>query len=177
MIRPPWEQVQVSKENSVPVKVRIIEWKQGKHRQIYFGEMPGRATYVEDGRTIKSQFPYSAYISWPGLEAQADLLALGGMAPDPTAQFIITAQGAIEKHFRERRRQKRREQINAWKSQGIYPYRGEPASETEKVERSLFDVVSGTISGQVAKDQIEASLTLRLLKNVLNSQPGELIVI
>ena len=78
------ETVQVSKENSVPVKVRIIEWKQGKHRQIYFGEMPGRATYVEDGRTIESQFPYSAYISWPGLEAQADLLALGRDGePDP----------------------------------------------------------------------------------------------
>lgn len=171
------EQVEPSEGQKIDVQVRIIEWKGGTHRQIYFSELPGLATQVEDGRSIEGQYAYSAYISWPGLEANSDLIGLGGMAPDPVGKLILAGFSIIRKHFNERRRQRRRQQIEIWKEQGIYPYEGEPADEAERIERTLFDLVSGTISGQVARERLEAGLTLRLLKNVLNTQPGELISI
>ena len=164
-------------DTQVPLQVRIIEWKQGGHRQLYFAEANGQTSYAEDGRNLESQFSYSAYISWPGLDESAGIIALGSLAPDPTASLISKAHEIIRAHFRTRRRQTRRRQIELWKSQGVYPYQGEPRDETEQIERTLFDVVSGTLSGQVASNRLEAGLTLRLLQNVLKTEPGDMIAI
>ena len=171
------KEVDTGDGSTIPLQVRIIEWKQGGHRQIYFGDSPGRASYVEDGRSLEAQYTFSAYVSWPDLETDSDVLALGGLAPEPVSNLRQAAQTLITDHFRERRRQTRRRQIEIWKMQGIYPYSGEPTDEAERIERTLFDVVSGTISSQVAQERLEAGLTLRLLQNVMSTRPGELIVI
>src|ERR1035437_10213933 len=161
----------------IPLTVRIIEWKQGLHRQLYYAESDGQTSYAEDGRNIEPQFSYSAYISWPGLDDVAYMISLGSLAPDPVAALTTKAYEVIRTHFRARRRQTRRRQIELWKTQGVYPYHGEPRDETERIERTLFDVVSGTLSGQVASGRLEAGLTLRLLQNVLKTQPGDMIAI
>jgi hypothetical protein len=131
------EVVRLEDQSEINVKVRIIEWKNGDHRQIYFGESPGRASYVEDGRQVESRRRYSAYISWPDLESGSGIIGLGSMAPDPVGRLIHAAYGIIRKHFRERDRQYRREQLDVWKSLGIYPYKGEATDEAERVERAL----------------------------------------
>ena len=151
--------------------------KQGGHKQVYFGSEPGHVSYAEDGRCLEAQYSFSAYVSWPTLEDDADVVGLGMLAPDPVSTLILEAEALITGHFRERRRQRRRHQIETWKLQGVYPYRGQPANEAERIERTLFDVVSGTISGQVAQERLEAQLTLSLLKNVISYRPGELVTI
>jgi hypothetical protein len=40
----------------IPLQVRIIEWKQGGHRQLYFAEFGGQTSYAEDGRNVEPQF-------------------------------------------------------------------------------------------------------------------------
>lgn len=161
----------------IPLKVRILEWKIGTHRQLYFSDSGGQTSYTEDGRNTEPQFSYSAYISWPGLDEASDLISLGSLAPDPVAALTERANQLVRTHFKERRRQTRRRQIERWKAQGVYPYSGKPRDESERLERTLFDVVSGTLSSQIAASRPEASLTLRLLQNVLRSQPGDLIAI
>jgi Histidine kinase-, DNA gyrase B-, and HSP90-like ATPase len=94
------QDVEVEGDTTIALKVRIIEWRQGKHRQIYYGEAPGRATHVEDGQSIENQYAYSAYISWSQLEVNSDLIALGGIAPEPVNQLILTARATVIKHFR-----------------------------------------------------------------------------
>lgn len=161
----------------IPLTVRIIEWKTGAHRQLYFSDADGQTSYAEDGRDVESQFSYSAYISWPGLDEVADLISLATLAAEPVAKLTTSAYQIIRVHFQERRRQTRRRQIELWKADGVYPYSGQPRDDTERIERTLFDVVSGTLSGQIAANRLEAGLTLRLLQNVLRSQPGDLITI
>jgi Histidine kinase-, DNA gyrase B-, and HSP90-like ATPase len=164
-------------DGEIPLTIRIIEWKTGTHRQLYFADPSGQISHAEDGQNLEPQFSYSAYISWPGLGDSADLVSLGTLAPEPIPDLVSKASEIIQRHFRSRRRQTRRRQIELWKKQGIYPFEGEPGDETERIERILFDVVSGTLSGQVATTRLEAGLTLRLLQNVLKTQPGDLIAI
>lgn len=170
------ELVEVSGQR-IPLTVRIIEWKTGDHRQLYFADAGGQTSHAEDGRNVEPRFSYSAYISWPGLGEVADLISLATLAPEPIAALTAGAYQIIRGHFQERRRQTRRRQIEQWRAEGVYPYDAQPRDEAERIEQTLFEVVSGTLSGQIASNRLEAGLTLKLLQNVLRSQPGELIAI
>jgi hypothetical protein len=64
------------------VHVRVIEWKSGKHRAIYYGPDTEHVIHEEDGSEVESQFPFSAYVSLPGLQDELQDLALGDLAPD-----------------------------------------------------------------------------------------------
>jgi hypothetical protein len=43
------------------LKLRIIEWRQGKHRAIYYGPDDQHFVHEEVGSDVESQFPFSAY--------------------------------------------------------------------------------------------------------------------
>ncbi|WP_330251411.1 ATP-binding protein [Nocardia sp. NBC_00565] len=158
--------------------VRIIEWRSGKHRAIYFGPDEDHFPYEESGSDIEGQFAYSAYVTWPGLgTAQLALLGLGDMAPEPVGELWQAIRKAIREHFAGRRRERRREQVDQWKETGAYPYQGEPASEPERAERAVFDVVSGTLVPHISKNKNDARLTLVLLRDAIRHDPDQLTTI
>jgi hypothetical protein len=80
-------------------------------------------------------------------------------------------------HFNARRRERRREQVEHWKETGVYPYKSEPANETERAERAVFDVVSGTLVPHISKTKQQAQLTLELLRDAIRHDPGKLTTI
>ena len=157
--------------------LRIIEWQKGKHRMIYYGPDVQHFTFEESGTDVESQFTYSAYVTWSGLRDQADQLALGELAPDPINEVWRTARRAIREHFIAQRRLRRREQVKIWKDTGVYPYQGEAVSEPEIAERTVFDVISGTLSPQIARNRSSARLTLALLKDAITHDPEKLTTI
>src|SRR5215470_2334095 len=158
--------------------LRIIEWRTGQHRALYFGAYDQHFVHEEPGSDIESQYPYSAYITWEGFDADAfAVLGLGDMAAEPIADLWRSVRKAIRTHFAARRRERRREQVERWKRAGIYPYRGEPASEPERAERAVFDVVSGTLVPHIPKRRDDARLTLSLLRDAIRHDPEKLTVI
>src|SRR5262249_50596628 len=98
--------------------VRVIEWKAGSHRAIYYGRDTEHLSYEEDGSEVESQFPFSAYVSLPGLQDEWQDLVLGELAPDPVGAAWRATRHAVREHFADRRRRRRREQVAAWKNQG-----------------------------------------------------------
>lgn len=159
-------------------RVRIIEWRTGKHRVIYFGPDDDHFPYEESGSQLESQFTYSAYVTWSGLDSEGlALIGLGDMAADPVGQLWKSSRKAIREHFNARRRERRREQIGRWKDSGIYPYQGEPATEPERAERAVFDVVSGTLAQQISTNSKDARLTLTLLRDAIRHDPDKLTTI
>jgi hypothetical protein len=58
--------------------------------------------------------------------------------------------------------------VKLWKESGVYPYQGEAVSEPEIAERTVFDVISGTLSPQIARNRSSARLTLALLKDAID---------
>jgi len=158
--------------------IRIIEWRSGKHRAIYFGPDADHFPFETAGDSIERQFSYSAYVTWPSLgHEELSLLTLQEMANGEVGDLWQAVKRAVRDHFNSRRRERRREQIQVWRDSGIYPYTGEPKTETEQAERAVFDAVSGTIANQIPKTKREAQLTLNLLKNALHQDPDKLTTI
>ena len=158
--------------------LRIIEWRSGKHRAVSFGPDADHFPFESSGTAFENQFTYSAYVTWDklGIDELA-ALGLGDMAPDAVGELWTAAREAIREHFNARRRERRREQVEHWKETGVYPYKNEPANETERAERAVFDVVSGTLVPHISKTKKQAQLTLELLRDAIRHDPGKLTTI
>lgn len=158
--------------------IRIIEWRTGKHRAVYFGEDSERFVVEASGSELESQATFSAYVTWPGFDTDslADL-GLGDMAPDPAGAIWRATRTTVKEHFASRRRARRRDQIDEWKSKGIYPYEEEPTTEAGKAERAVFDIVSSALVPQIPKRKDGAQLTLNLLRDALKTDPENLAVL
>jgi hypothetical protein len=83
----------------------------------------------------------------------------------------------IQEHFTARRRKRRRKQVEKWKESGVYPYQGDPASDPERAERAVFDVVSGTLVQHIPRSNRDARLTLALLRDAIRHDPDKLTAI
>ncbi|WP_427888642.1 ATP-binding protein [Kribbella sp. GL6] len=166
-----------SSGEDLEVVVRVIEWRSGTHRRLYFGGDDQHFTFELDGSDVESQFAFSAYVTCAALQDQAEAVQLADLAPEPINEIRRAARRLLREHFALRRRQRRREQIVSWQERGIYPYRGDPASEAEAAERAVFDVVSGTLSPHIAKQRTDAQLTLALLRDVVRHEPEKLTAI
>ncbi len=159
-------------------ELRIIEWKSVKHRAIYYGQDAEHFVYEESAVDVETQFRYSAYVTWDGLDHDAlSLIGLGDMSDAPVSALWTAARKGIREHFQNRRRERRRDQLDKWKHDQVYPFEGEAKSETEKAERAIFDVVAGTIAPQIPVRKDSALVTLGLLRNALRQGPEQLGVL
>ncbi|WP_369068737.1 ATP-binding protein [Kineococcus terrestris] len=164
--------------NAHEAALRIIEWKTVRHRAIYYGQDAEHFVYEESAVDVETQCRYSAYVTWDGLDHDAlSVLGLGDMSDTPAAALWTAARGGIREHFQNRRRERRREQLEGWKKEKVYPFEGDATSETEKVERAIFDVVAGTIAAQIPTKKDSARVTLGLLRTALRQDPEQLGVI
>ncbi|HEX3784267.1 MAG TPA: ATP-binding protein [Pseudonocardiaceae bacterium] len=158
--------------------IRVIEWRSGKHRAVYFGRDAHHFPYEESGSDLESQFTYSAYVTWAGLGIdEFAVLGLGDMAPGIIGDLWTVVHETIHEHFAARRRERRRDQVERWKESGVYPYQGEPTTEPERAERAVFDVVSGTLVPHISNRNKDARLTLVLLRDAIRHDPEKLTTI
>jgi hypothetical protein len=160
-------------------RLRIIEWRSGRHRALYFGADEQHFVHEESGSDIEGQFPYSAYVTWEGLDPErVAVLGLGDMAPEPISDLRLAVGRTIRSYFADRRRERRREQVQDWKEAGVYPYEDDPANEPEQAERFVFDVVSGALAPHISKgNRAGARLTLTLLRDAIRHDPDRLATI
>ncbi|MDR7234823.1 ATP-binding protein [Agrococcus sp. BE272] len=160
------------------ISIRIISWRTGKHRAVYFGEDAERFVVEMSGTELESQTAYSAYVTWAGFDADSlSEIGLGDMAADPAGAVWRATRTAVREHFASRRRLRRRDQIDEWKSKGIYPYETEPVTEADKAERAVFDIVSSALIPQIPKRKDGAQLTLNLLRDALRTDPENLALL
>lgn len=156
------------------VKLRIIEWKpEVRTRSVHAGVEDDRYVFDQEKSTWETKFPFSAYLIFPGQQDRIGVLPLGDGAPDPIGDGWTAAESAVREHFASRRRKRRREQVEQWKEQGIHPYPNtDPATEAERAERAVFDVVAGTLAPYVpTNNKPSAKLMLRLLKDHMQHDP------
>lgn len=160
------------------VSVRIIEWRTGTHRAVYFGEDSERFVVEMSGAELESQSAFSAYVTWDGFDVDSlSELGLGEMASDPAGAVWRATKTAVREHFASRRRSRRRDQIDEWKTKGIYPYKEEPTTEADKAERAVFDIVSSALVPQIPRRKDGAQLTLNLLRDALKTDPENLALL
>ncbi|MFT4289499.1 ATP-binding protein [Nocardioides sp.] len=159
--------------------LQIIEWKGGKHRAIYYGQDAEHFVHEESAKDVEPQFQYSAYVTWDGLDHDAlSVIGLGDMAGGAVGALWTAAREGIHQHFTNRRRERRKEQLDKWKKDKVYPYEGEAATETEKAERAVFDIVSGALAGQLTgRSKDSTKVVLNLLQTAVRQDPENLATI
>ena len=163
---------------SYSATLRIIEWKSGTHRAIYYGQDAEHFVHEEPAKDVEPQFRFSAYVTWDRFDHDAlSSIGLGDMAGGAVGALWQAVRDAIRGHFAGRRRELRRGQVSKWKQQNIYPFEGEPKTEAEKAERAVFDVVSGTLSTQISPRKSDAKLALSLLRDAIRHDPEKLTTI
>ena len=58
---------------------------------------------------------------------------------------VEEARRKIKDIFRERASERAKIVVEDWKAQNVYPYEGEAATQIERAERQIFDIVAVTV--------------------------------
>ncbi len=155
-------------------RLRIIEWKQSTGRKIHLCDGQGVPVDELDGAPAPD-FVYSAYVMWDRMPEHQNEWLLANLEDHPSVIGALVAKvtSTLEDHFEERRAEKRRELVAAWKSEKTYPYEGEAKTEEEKVERATFDVVATSIRRHIPTKKPQQKLTLGLLRESLQQRPSD----
>ena len=163
-------------------RLEIIEWRTKTNRALYLCNEKGFPLLAVDRRFHVGAFQFSAYLKSTyisGLQKDGQV-ELAEMNPAVIA-VIDEAQQAIKAHFRSRAAQEARSVVEEWKAEAIYPYKGEPTTHIEQVERQVFDIVAVNMAQHVqdfantpAKSK---AFNLRLLRQAVEKGPEELQLI
>lgn len=155
-------------------KLRIIEWIKAKERAIHLCDADAVVVDTLDAAP-GPDFTYSAYLLWDEMPEHHEQWPLARMETTPTVLggLLKELDQVLGDYIDARRAERRRELVEEWVSREVYPYKGQPASEEEKVERATFDVVATSIRRHIPRDRNKTRLTLGLLKDSIQQRPGD----
>lgn len=90
--------------------------------------------------------------------------------------LITAAKDRIRDYFKERANERQKEIIKEWEDKGVYPYKDEPQSATQVIERQAFDLVALSAASIVNEATTTRSrkFTLSLIKAALEAGPTAL---
>ena len=161
-----------------PPFLRIMEWT-AEAKAI----VPSLVLCDEDGVALHEitsdienppDLHYTGYLAWPGFAEHAANLELADMGDAVVSPIIRAARDAIHAYLAERLIERRKDLIDRWKAEKVYPYSGEAKSMAEAQERKVFDIVAVVAAPAVARDAKAARLSLGLIKEALAQPPGAL---
>jgi hypothetical protein len=163
-------------------ELHLIEWRADTKRTLYLCSESGFPLDQVEARFHVPRFSFSAYLKSPYVATLHNdgRLGLAEMVPE-LRQAVDVAREAIRDHFRERAAQRARNVVEEWKTADVYPFKGEPATSVEKVERQVFDIVAVNVqefAPELAAASPKArSLHLRMLRNAIERGPDDLQMI
>lgn len=158
---------------SPAAELDIVEWKRPMRRRLFLCNEAGTALAELQPGVQARGFEFTAYVRWEGFANDA-ALEIAELSAGPTSDVIDAAREKLREHFRERSLERRRETIEEWKRERVYPYPDAPTDRVEQTSRELFDVVAFTARDAVGTDQRTQRFTLRLLREALEQDPGHL---
>lgn len=159
--------------------LEVIEWRRQTKRALYLCNEQGFPLAQVETRFHVGDFQFSAYLKSPMVSAlhQDNRLELAEMVP-ALANAVEEARNRIKAIFRDRASERAKIVVEDWKSQEVYPYQGEAATQIERAERQIFDIVAVTVqeanpdSGEMPRPQL--ALHLRMLRHAIERSPTEL---
>ncbi|MCP1430430.1 hypothetical protein J3D45_002928 [Microbacterium foliorum] len=161
-----------------PATLTIIEWDlTGVERRLYLCK-PGGAIVGEMPPGIQAVgAEFTAYLEWSGFEH--DQLVLEGDTDSVAGKVIEAGRTALRTHLAESSRRREAATVKRWKSEGVYPYKGEPRSDVERATRDTFNIVAMAASRTVdeSRSRTSKALALDLLKETFESDPEALLPI
>ncbi|WP_406502312.1 ATP-binding protein [Streptomyces sp. NBC_01602] len=161
-----------------PFEIRLIHWRTGSERTIALCDAASSPVETIDASAEHSDFAYTAYVLWKPMHRhrnEVPLIMLGG--DTPLAPLLRAARTWIASRFEERRRRQRRQLVDKWIDEGVYPYASRAEGGQAQAEQGTFDLVATSINRHIPADKIKKRLTLSLLQNSLRHNPDEMVEI
>lgn len=163
------------------VELQIIEWNNSSiDRSLVFCDEDGFALHETKPGIQAAGFSFTAYaksqyfreINKQGLRAAEDF------SPELRSVNDIL-RSSMRSHFLQRASEKAKGLVKEWIEEGIYPYEGDPISETEEAEREVFNVISLTVHDYLpgfesSSNTKNRKLQLELIKQALENGSASL---
>lgn len=123
--------------------VEIVEWRMPTERRLFFCDEGG---FPLDNTSPGIQAPGFSFTAYLKSKYFARMLAENRLEiadlDTATAIALNSVKDVMRDHFRRRASEKASGLLERWQQEKIYPYAGEPASDIERAERQVFDVVA-----------------------------------
>lgn len=156
--------------------LKVIEWNRPVTRALILCDEKGMSLEQRRPDIQAPGFHFTAYLYWRGFTdaSSIDLTFADWLSDDlPWQSVIDQARHQLRQHFRNRAEERRQEIVDEWRTQGIYPYSGEPSEDRERAERETFDTVATTIVRHLPNMKSTRRTTLRFLRSALAHDPQE----
>lgn len=175
----PLSPIEDEQGNRHAVSLEVIEWRRQSKRALYLCNEQGFPLSQVEARFHIGDFHFSAYLKSPFISDlhQDNRLELADMVP-VLVKSIDEARGKIKGIFRDRAAERAKIVVEDWIAQNVYPYQGEAASQIERAERQIFDIVAVTVQeatpdfSEISRPQM--ALHLRMLRHAIERSPTEL---
>jgi hypothetical protein len=164
---------------SFDVSIEIVEWRMQAERRLFFCDAAG---FPLDSGSPGIQAPGFSFTAYLKSDYFAKLLAENRLEiaelDQATATAMTTAKEIMRDHFRRRASEKSAGLVEQWQRDNIYPYRDPPQTETERVERQVFNVVALNVNHFLPafeeSDEKSKRFQLRLLRHAVEHAPTDL---
>lgn len=168
----------LANEKTTSARVTIIEWKHKVERVLNLCDENGFPLQFISTPIQAPGFNFSVYINSPLITEMnsAGTLEIGEMSPDLQA-VLDKAKQVTKDYFRKRAAEKTKNIVQTWKEEKVYPFKDEPKSPVEEVERQVFDVVALHVNEylpQFAESDVKNKMfSLQMLKSAIERSPQE----
>lgn len=165
-----------------PVELEIIEWRNATDRAIYLCNEAGLPLSQSEIRVQVPGLNFSAYLKSSYISKLSRDGTLGLAEMNSTMVEVLSkVKDAIKVFYRESGAEKAQSLVGRWKEEQVYPYKNEPQSLVEKIEREVFDIVAVNVNNFLpdfdSSPQKGKKLQLRMLRQAIEKSPEELQLI
>ena len=164
------------------VTLEIVEWSCKSKRALHLCTHQGFPLMEIPANVNVRNYNFSAYLksSYIGSLDSSNQLDLAEM--DSTLSGCINdSRNAILSYFRNLSAEEVRSLVDEWKVEKIYPFKGEPRSDLEEVERKVFEIVAVTASDFLpdfqSGSQARRAFELRMLRTAIQKNSDDLQLI
>ena len=164
------------------VELEIVEWKTETERMLYLCTEDGFPLHRIAPGIHAPGFNFSAYLRSTYISQlhEAGTLELGTLDARLN-DAVESAKTRLRENFKIRAKERLQSLVEEWKTDQVYPYKDEPVSATQQVERKVFDLVAVNVATNLpdfqTQDRKNKKFQLRILKQAIERSPEELQII
>lgn len=154
------------------VELEFVEWDKSANikRSIALRDESGKVLTEYDARIHAPGFHFTVFFRWKDINpAEAVLAEMGTFAP-----VFAEIRKRMRNHFSKRQEEIARGLVGEWKEEKVYPFDDESKDEVEDAKRELFNVVAVQAAGAISGDTRAKKLSLRLIREAIETAPGNL---
>lgn len=158
------------------VSLTVIEWTFKRvDRALFLCDAEGMTLSQVPPSIHAKDFQFTAYLKWQRFREMKHDILLADTAGHEAQPVLDAAREQLRIHFRDRAEERRKETIQRWHAEEVYPYEHEPVTEAEIITRETFDVVALAASRVINESKTPGKrLALNLMKEAVESSPSSL---